>query len=113
MEMTKPLIDCMQTLRRRIRAEQGCDIRLSQSDAIAQMLTLACRSRDDTTQSLAKTLSGLSGLALPSVASKAPTPGAQQYRGATVSQLESSPAEAAPPARNASVRIYRGQKVYA
>lgn len=109
MEMTKPIIDCMQNLRRRIRAEQGCDIRLSQDDAIAQMLTLAVKSRDDKTRALGKELSQLTGNELPTSqppASATPTP-SNTYRGATVQSEE------AHPAHTASVRIYRGQRVYA
>jgi len=37
-ELTKAVLDCMQSLRRQIREEQALDIRLSQPDAIQQML---------------------------------------------------------------------------
>lgn len=109
MEMTKPIIDCMQNLRRRIRAEQGCDIRLSQNDAIAQMLTLAVKSRDEKTRALGKELSQLTGSELPASqppTSAAPTP-SNTYRGAMVQSEDTLHAH------TASVRIYRGQRVYA
>lgn len=109
MEMTKPIIDCMQNLRRRIRAEQGSDIRLSQADAIAQMLALAMKSRDEKTRALGKELSQLTGSELPAsqpLASTTATP-SNTYRGAMVQNEE------AHPAHTPSVRIYRGQRVYA
>lgn len=45
MELTKSVLDCMQTLRRRLRQEQEVDIRLSQPDAVMQML-IACAASD-------------------------------------------------------------------
>ena len=45
MELTKSVLDCMQTLRRRLRQEQDVDIRLSQPDAVMQML-IACAASD-------------------------------------------------------------------
>ena len=53
MELTKAIVDCMQTLRRRLRDELDINIRLSQSDAINAMLaqhkdaiTLATKAAD-------------------------------------------------------------------
>ena len=41
MELNKAVLDCMQSLRRRLREELSVDIRLSQPDAVEAML-LAC-----------------------------------------------------------------------
>ena len=41
MELNKAVLDCMQSLRRRLREELSVDIRLSQPDAVETML-LAC-----------------------------------------------------------------------
>lgn len=45
MELTKSVLDCMQTLRRRLRQEQEVDIRLSQPNAVMDML-IACAASD-------------------------------------------------------------------
>ena len=38
MEFTREMLDCLQRLRRRLRDEQGVEIRLSQPDAVPRML---------------------------------------------------------------------------
>lgn len=110
MEINKALVDCMQTLRRRLRSEMGVDIRLSQPDAIAAMLAACLRTHDETTRQLGQRLAELGGL----------QPGKAQP--AKVIQpepvTESAPLASVtiPPAvqaQSGSVRIYRGQRVYA
>lgn len=53
MELNKAVLDCMQTLRRRLRAETGEDIRLSHSDALPRMLQACHASRSTETRALA------------------------------------------------------------
>ncbi|MBM7061668.1 hypothetical protein JQX08_13225 [Pseudomonas sp. UL073] len=72
MELTKAVLDCMQVLRRRLRDEQGVDIRLSQPGAIMSMLGACAESLVDETRALGERLSQLSGLQLaPRVLSEA------------------------------------------
>ena len=62
MELTKSVLDCMQTLRRRLRQEQDVDIRLSQPDAVMQML-IACAASDvEDTRQLGAKLSELTNI---------------------------------------------------
>lgn len=67
MELTKAVLDCMQSLRRQIREEQALDIRLSQPDAIQQMLKACAESRRETVISLGERLSELTGVRVPKV----------------------------------------------
>ncbi|MCY1282318.1 hypothetical protein D9M68_484360 [compost metagenome] len=64
MELTKAVLDCMQTLRRRLRDEQGVDIRLSQPGAIVSMLGACAESLIDDTRAMGERLSELSGIHL-------------------------------------------------
>lgn len=91
MELNEAVLDCMQTLRRRLRDEQQLDIRLSQPDAITAMLS-ACRCSDDEqTRNLGAQLAAYTQMPVPL---------------AGPSTLPQAPGAYAPP-----VRIYRGQKV--
>ncbi|OYT96547.1 MAG: hypothetical protein CFE49_06740 [Pseudomonas sp. PGPPP3] len=65
MELTKAIVDCMQTLRRRLRDELDINIRLSQSDAINAMLLACLQSSQEETRELGSHLSELSGIHLP------------------------------------------------
>lgn len=108
MEINKALVDCMQTLRRRLRSELGVEIRLSQPDAVAAMLAACLRSQDDTTRQLGQKLAELGGLQPGSkpAASAAPQPTPPQQTTVTIPPSASAPA-------GGSVRIYRGQRIYA
>ena len=92
MEFNKALIDCMQTLRRRLREEQQLHIRLSQPDAIPAMLAACLCSSDELTRDLGKQLAAYSDAA-PATVDIPATP--------TIKENQSS------------VRIYRGQRVMA
>jgi hypothetical protein len=88
MEFNKALLDCMQTLRRRLRDEQQLDIRLSQPDVITAMLTACLCSSDETTRELGRQLAVYSDMpppveAKPSLAerSKDHVPSVRIYRG--------------------------------
>jgi hypothetical protein len=54
----------MQTLRRRLRQEQDVDIRLSQPDAIMQMLVACAASDNDDTREMGSKLSELTDIRL-------------------------------------------------
>ena len=94
MELNKEILDCMKALRRRLREEQALDIRLSQPNAIGAMLDGSLKSDDEETRSLGRRLAELSDqpqrIAMP-------MPGVEQ----PVAQP------------SGSVRIYRGQRIYA
>ncbi len=93
MEFNKAMLDCMQSLRRRLRDEQQLDIRLSQPDAITAMLTACLCSNDERTRELGRQLATYSDT---------PTP------------VLNRPSTSEPPViPAASVRIYRGQRVMA
>ncbi|UCJ18829.1 hypothetical protein K5Q02_10865 [Pseudomonas sp. MM211] len=93
MELNKEVLDCMKNLRRRLREELAVDIRLSQQDAVTAMLSACLLSNDQQTRDL----------------------------GLRLAQLSDTPmAEAATPHHangihlaSTSVRVYRGQRVYA
>jgi hypothetical protein len=65
MELNKAVIDCMQTLRRRLRDELAVNIRLSQPDAINAMLLACLESADPSTRELGSVLTELTGTHLP------------------------------------------------
>ena len=93
MDMNKALIDCMQLLRRRVRNEQGMDIHLHQSDAVAALLMASRTSRDAQTHELGERLARLIEADEPSAV-------------ATLAvHRETNPPD------NLRVRIYRGQRV--
>lgn len=62
MELTKSVLDCMQTLRRRLRQEQGVDIRLSQPGAIMSMVVACAASDVEITRELGARLSDLTNI---------------------------------------------------
>lgn len=95
MELNKEVLDCMKALRRRLREEQAVDIRLSQPDAITAMLAGSLRSSDEQTRHLGLRLAELSEQ--PHHTPSKPMP-----------SVERATAEPA-----GSVRIYRGQRIYA
>lgn len=103
MELNKAVLDCMKTLRRRIREETALDIRLSQPDAIACMLEACMNSHDLETRRLGGCLAALSdsdsthSIALSPAVSRQPAP---EFH---------SPAEPS----SGQVRMYRGQRVIA
>ena len=100
MELNKAVLDCMQTLRRRLRAETGEDIRLSHSDALLRMLQACHASRSTETRALGRQLAQLSGHSLPVEPPSRP------------SSPPPASSTALPPS-GTTVRIYRGQRVYA
>jgi hypothetical protein len=118
MELNKAVLDCMQALRRRIRDELSVDIRLSQPDAVEAMLMACLRSSDQETRNLGIRLAEMSDFQSPAKASEPSVP-AQQYRGHVRSIDNIAPVAAAAPvtheeeAPRGSVRMYRGQRVYA
>lgn len=92
MEFNKALIDCMQTLRRRLREEQQLEIRLSQPDAITTMINACLVSSDELTRQMGRELASHSGVeSAPEAPSNLP---------------DHEPTER-------PVRIYRGQRVLA
>ncbi|MCQ4313252.1 hypothetical protein NAV33_15270 [Pseudomonas stutzeri] len=93
MEFNKAVLDCMQTLRRRLREEQQLDIRLSQPDAIMAMLTACLGSSDETTRDLGRQLAAYSDMPPPVLAKPSPSASSNGY--------------------TPSVRIYRGQRIMA
>lgn len=101
MELNKAVLDCMQALRRRLREEQAVDIRLSQPDAINAMLSACLDSSDEQTRQLGQRLAELSDNPF----NTAPPPRMQAGHPLLL--------EAAHVANSGSVRIYRGQRVYA
>lgn len=118
MELNKAVLDCMQALRRRLRDELSVDIRLSQPDAVEAMLMACLRASDQETRNLGIRLAEMSDFQSPAKASEPSAP-AKQYRGHVRSTDSVTPiASAAPTTREeeaprGSVRMYRGQRVYA
>ncbi len=103
MELNKAVLDCMQALRRRLREEQAVDIRLSQPDAINAMLSACLGSSDEQTRQLGQRLAELSDSPY-NTAPEAPAPRMQAGHPLLGTAHVAS---------SGSVRIYRGQRVYA
>ncbi|MGG2399369.1 hypothetical protein ACJRW5_20730 [Pseudomonas sp. SH1-B] len=95
MELNKEVLDCMKALRRRLRDEQEVDIRLSQVDAVSAMLDGSLKSDDEETRRLGQRLAELS----------------DQPQRSNVMPLAAVERPASAP--TGSVRIYRGQRIYA
>lgn len=93
--LSKDMIDLMQQLRKRMRAEFGVELRLSQTDIVEQLQALAQKSRDARTRMLFSELDVQMGGLAPLVK---PEPPAQQ----------SVPVIGQP---SKTVRIYRGHAV--
>ncbi|MDH0097516.1 hypothetical protein L1F06_019455 [Ectopseudomonas hydrolytica] len=95
MELNKEVLDCMKTLRRRLREELAVDIRLSQPDAVSAMLDGSLKSNDEETRRVGRRLAELS----------------DQPQRLTATPLAAVELPVAP--QTGSVRIYRGQRIYA
>jgi len=89
MELNKAVIDCMRSLRRRLRDEQQLDIHLDQPDAVTAMLAGCMNSNDELTRELGRQLAAFSD------------------------RLPAPPPPARVASSGATVRIYRGQRVLA
>lgn len=94
MELNREVLDCMKNLRRRVRDELAVDIRLSQPDVVSAMLIACLRCNDPHTRALGLRLAQLSD-----------------------TQLPEDPTAVAPephsPSPSGSIRVYRGQRIYA
>ena len=108
MELNKAVLDCMNSLRRRLREELAVDIRLSQPDAVEAMLLACLRSSDPETRSLGVHLAELSDF---HAAATSPEPAhpSRQYRGHELLETTQQRVEEEP--RGSSVRMYRGQRI--
>lgn len=99
MELNKAVLDCMQSLRRRLREEMSIDIRLSQPDAINAMLSACLNSNNEETRQLGQKLAQFSDNPT------AFTPPSKPLQNAIVPPQPTAP--------TGSLRMYRGQRVYA
>jgi len=97
MELNKAVLDCMQAVRRKLKQEMALDIRLSQQDAVSAMLSACLRSQSDEIRRLGAQLAELS-----------------DEHPHTPTLAQPSPVRpASEPHPGQSVRIYRGQRIYA
>lgn len=103
MELNRDVLDCMKSLRRRLREELAVDIRMSQPDAINLMLSACLTSGNEETRQLGQRLAQYSDLPF---ATPQATPQVQ------ASQPPQEDEDAQRPA-STSLRMYRGQRVYA
>lgn len=94
MELNREVLDCMKRLRRRLREELAVDIRMSQPGAINTMLSACLTSSSEETRQLGQLLAQYSD---------------QPFTPATE---DSTPRLQAKPT-SGSLRMYRGQRVYA
>lgn len=112
MELNKAVLDCMQSLRRRLRDEMSMDVRLSQPDAVEIMLLACLRSNDQETRQLGVRLAELSDFHAPEPKPE-PSHPIRQYRGHELPEQDSTPLVVEEEHRSHSVRMYRGQRVFA
>jgi len=103
MELNREVLECMMSLRRRLREELTVDIRMSQPDAINCMLSACLTSSNEETRQLGQLLAQYSDRPF---GEPAITPRMQAGHPLLVEDLTHRPA-------SASVRMYRGQRVYA
>lgn len=106
LNLSKAMLDCMQNLRRRLRAELNINIKLSEENSV-QALIEACRLSDSIrTRELGIELAHMSGLDAGELASPV-----MQTQAAPQGDNSVFPA---PPVGEGEklVRIYRGQRVY-
>lgn len=94
MELNREVLECMKSLRRRLREELAVDIRLAQQDAVTAMLSACLLSNDRETRELGLRLAQLSD-----------TPMAVQ--------LPAQRFDDRLPLASTSTRVYRGQRIYA
>lgn len=94
MELNRELLDCMKSLRRRLRDELAVDIRLSQQDAVSAMLSACLASNDPQTRAMGVRLAQLSDAP---VHEERPMPRPDTHL----------------PLASSSIGVYRGQRVYA
>ncbi|TBU80835.1 hypothetical protein DNK06_10120 [Pseudomonas daroniae] len=94
MELNREILDCMKNLRRRLREELSVEIRLSQQDVVSAMLAACLTSSDRETRELGLRLAQLSDTPM---AEELPTPRVDNGM----------------PHASSSIRIYRGQRIYA
>lgn len=117
MELNKNLLDCMQTLRRRLRKELGVDIHLDNPDAIQLMLETSHLSSSEEVHALCQQLRTLTQ---DPTLTQGPEDSRQRYRGQLLASAPRSLEQPlAAPITTATaeevakpVRMYRGQPVY-
>lgn len=110
-QFNRGTLECLTTLRRRIKQDLGVTIRLAEPDAVERMLELSTASDSAEMRELGARLSGLIAPALPSESEVLLAQGAiasRQYHQRTARVIEPA-AEHAP--ASTSVRIYRGQVI--
>lgn len=105
MELNREVLDCMKRLRRRLREELAVDIRMSQPGAITTMLSACLTSTSEETRQLGQLLAQYSDRPFAPVA-EGSTPHLQAGHPLLVEDTQARPA-------SGSLRIYRGQRVYA
>jgi len=99
------VLDCMKRLRRRLREELAVDIRMSQPNAINTMLSACLTSTSEETRQLGRLLAQYSDRPFEPVAD-GPTPRLQAGHPLLIEEPQARPA-------SGSLRMYRGQRVYA
>lgn len=102
MELNREVLDCMKRLRRRLREELAVDIRMSQPDAITTMLSACLTSTSEETRQLGQLLAQYSDRPFNPASDRA-SPRLQAGH----------PLEPQAKPTSGSLRIYRGQRVYA
>jgi len=96
-------LDCMMSLRRRLREELAVDIRISQPAAITSMLSACLTSTNEETRRLGQLLAQYSDLPFTQ-----PSAAPRMQAGHPLLVEDNAPRPA-----TGSVRMYRGQRVYA
>jgi len=111
MTYTKPMIDLVQELRKRLNQELGVKVRISDPDLLTHMCEYYRRSANEATQSLIKELLGMAGKAwLDIVSGPAKSPTGKMYRGQPV-LTDKPPVSKGGGNSTAKPRMYRGQIV--
>ncbi len=113
MQYTRPMIDLVYEIRRRVDADMKPSVKLANPDVLRELAGYYQRTKDTVTKTLIKELLTLAGDVWESLIRDPAesTPGVRQvvkvYRGQTL--LEDSPQAVAPPPK--PVRMYRGVPV--
>ncbi len=101
-------LDCMTTLRRRIRQDTGINVSLADPGAAEELIRLSSSSQSPDVRALG---SQLANILAPSTAIEQSAPGVIASRRLAAQNPRQAPLPTQPEAPSSSVRIYRGQIV--
>lgn len=118
MQYSKPMIDLVMEVRRRLPSSLKPSVKLANPELLSELLQYYCESRDTITRALIKELMQLAGgswstqLEQPSAA-PSPQVHTKVYRGqVSLEETRTKPDKTSEPEAKRPLRVYRGQIIY-